>query len=196
MIAIPKRRWFTFSLRTLFAVVTLVAVGSWAYLVGWPLWVKGREQLDFEKSAQQLKAGMTLNEAYQLLRWNQVDGSHPTETFYNPSGNLVFGTWMIWPNANYCVYFVLPKLTWEDDRYDCPTRSVEVFRLPVPPTNYQPQTSIGRFKVDISNGLPSPEPELRAYRTDFLKMISGESKNVRGISYELIYSNRLTKPMP
>ena len=33
-----RRRWFRFSLRMLLAVVTLAAVGSWGYWIGWPWW--------------------------------------------------------------------------------------------------------------------------------------------------------------
>ena len=88
----PKRRWFRFSLRTFLAVVTLAAVASWAYWICWPLWAKGAAQLAFERSARQLKAGITLNGAYNILVPNAWWQSLPKTSVWDSSGNRIVGS--------------------------------------------------------------------------------------------------------
>ena len=53
------RRRFRFGLRTLLAVVTLAAVGSWAYWIGWPSWQMYQEQCRFEEAVKHLHIGNT-----------------------------------------------------------------------------------------------------------------------------------------
>jgi hypothetical protein len=135
----PRRR-FRFGLRTLLVVVTLAAVGSWGYWIGWPMWEKGRAQLAFERSARQLKAGMTLDEAYNILVPNEWWQALPKSSFYDSSGNRFVGTWIVWPNAIYCICIVLPNVTLQDSDYGWPSTSIEVFRLPPPPAGYKALT--------------------------------------------------------
>jgi uncharacterized membrane protein YjgN (DUF898 family) len=72
-----------FSLRTLLIVVTLAAIASWAYWIGWPWWKIQREhwqiqreQALFIESIKDLKAGMSTLEALKPLRAQVGAGSH------------------------------------------------------------------------------------------------------------------------
>jgi hypothetical protein len=189
----PKRR-FRFGLRTLLLVVMLAAMGSWAYWIGWPMWMKGREQLAFERSARQLKAGMTLDEAYNILVPNEWWQGLPKASFYDSSGNRFVGTWIVWPNAIYCICIVLPNVTLQDSDYGWPSTSIEVFRLPLPPAGYQAQTRMGQLTEAMGRTRQRPSDAVQPYMHDFLQMISGDRKNKMGFRYELIFSNPPAKP--
>ena len=52
-----SRRRFRFGLRTLLATVTLAAVASWGYWIGWPRLYSYLERRRFELAASRLKAG-------------------------------------------------------------------------------------------------------------------------------------------
>ena len=52
-----SRRRFRFGLRTLLAVVTFAAIGSWVYWIGWPWWTNLCEQSEFLAAVRQIKAG-------------------------------------------------------------------------------------------------------------------------------------------
>src|SRR5689334_17695696 len=56
-----NRRRFRFGLRTLLAVMTLAAVGSWGYWVAWPWWAAYWEQYLLERDVKQLHVGDTYN---------------------------------------------------------------------------------------------------------------------------------------
>ena len=103
-----RRRRFRFGLRTLLAVVTLAAVGSWAYCVGWPWWKLHQEQKQFERLAMQLKANVTDNQAWDRLArnpsyriwWNKADGEQSERYYLVPHQ---------WPKAVYVVSSVKAK---------------------------------------------------------------------------------------
>jgi hypothetical protein len=103
-----RRRRFRFGLRTLLAVVTLAAVGSWAYCVGWPWWKLHQEQMQFESLAKHLKANVSDNQVWDRLAanpsyriwWNKTDGE-PSEQYYLVPNK--------WPNAVYFVSSVKSK---------------------------------------------------------------------------------------
>ena len=69
----PRRR-FRFGLRTLLAVVTLAAVGSWGYWVVWPWWERYLEQIRFEAATKQVKVGVKLNAAMNFLPRHYAQG--------------------------------------------------------------------------------------------------------------------------
>jgi len=190
--SIDQRRWFRFSLRTLLAVVALVAVLGWIYWVGWPLWRMHREQQKFESAVQRLRIGIDSDEAHGplardllSLHWNNAIytwtfGSHH-------SGLMEYD----WPNAVYFIYFVFR------DKIDAsnqglitkiPWLSVEVYRLPKPPSDYAARTAGGRMMADLPAD-SAFERARTAYRYDFLDFMSGDRKNEPGFQGELIYSD-------
>lgn len=182
-----KRQWFRFSLRTLLAVVTLAAVGVWVW-TSMPLWLKGREQLDFERSARQIKAGMKLSDE-KLLLSKQRDYYSSSDTSYRP----ILLARYDWPNAIYCVYYVLDQSPIKDPS-DRRIESVQIFRIPAVPDGYQPRTLAGKRSID--RHVPPLKPEqkpIAGYMADFLDFLNGDRKNNPGFGYELIYSDPPTK---
>ena len=103
--AAPRRR-FRFGLRTLLAVVTLAAVASWGYWIGWPWWLVHREQMKFEESVGQIKIGMTPSAASKLVDWKSriTTNSVAFDSQHNP----IELTKYVWPNAIYCIYYEVP----------------------------------------------------------------------------------------
>jgi hypothetical protein len=188
----PKRRWFRFSLRTVFVLVTLAAVGSWTYWIGWPWWLMHREQTQFEESVHQIKAGMTPTAASKLVSWKSriTTSTVAFDWQHNPIGLERY----VWPNAIYCIFYVVPAA-----KHGTPSNgacsSVEVFHLPPVPAGYQARTGGGRRSV--TRTLPPLKPDdipMYGYMADFLEIISGDRKNNPGFEYELIYSDPPTKP--
>jgi hypothetical protein len=193
----PKRRWFRFSLRTLLVVVTLAALGSWAYWIGWPWWLIHREQMKAESAAKQLKPGMTLDEAGKILNAScgglrvmhyQTACEDSGKGYAICHGAVHFET----SNADYIAFF-----EYERGHADLPNavfKTVEVFRLPTVPTNYQPRTARGRSSLDqYPPGHPADSP-LDMYMEDFFVFLSGDRKTNPGVQYELIYSDPPAKP--
>jgi len=131
----PKRRWFRFSLRTLFVVVTMVAASCWVYLAGWPRWQLYREQSDFEESVKQLRAGMTPNEGSNLARFETCVFKGIALGQTPASEQVVFNVYS-WPNACYCICYILsgpPLQNFNAQKTD----RIEVYRLPPVPADYK-----------------------------------------------------------
>ena len=174
----PKRRWFRFSLRSLLAVVTLAGVASW-YWISWPWWVAYREQVRVETAIRHLKAGTppsfpaSLDAARSVVRavtfkrvseLPEPDDKHP-EIVLLP---------YVTERAVYCICFVVAEKP-RSDRH-APSTSLEAFRLPRMPKNYQPKMHL------------KSEPELD-YIADFFSIHTGENVDDHRIQYELIYSD-------
>jgi len=186
------RRRFRFGLRTFLAVVTLAAVGSWAYWVGWPWWLVHREQMQFEESVHQIKAGMTPTAASKLVSCKSriTTSTVAFDWQHNPIGLERY----VWPNAIYCIFYVVPAPK-DGTPSNGACSSVEVFRLPPVPAAYQARTAGGRRS--ITRTLPPLKPDdipMYGYIADFLEIISGDRKNNYGFQYELIYSDPPAKP--
>jgi hypothetical protein len=103
----PKRRWFRFSLRTLLVLVTLAAVGSWAYWIGWPWWLVSREQSQIVELVSQLKIGISMNEVEAIT----ASGDNQREWCHggNPGNNLErFGALLVMDDRyrTYCLYAI------------------------------------------------------------------------------------------
>ena len=106
----PKRRRFRYSLRTLLIVVTLAAIASWAYWIGWPWWLIQRErwqiqreQARFVESLKNLKAGMTTYQATGTVQ----RGSHCEVFAVDVGANCTVqqsaGRVYVWPDASYLI---------------------------------------------------------------------------------------------
>ncbi|HTM56291.1 MAG TPA: hypothetical protein VL175_19835 [Pirellulales bacterium] len=138
----PKRRWFRFSLRTLFVVVTMVAASCWVYLAGWPRWQLYREQSDFEESVKQLRAGMTPNEGSNLARFETCVFKGIALGQTPASEQVVFNVYS-WPNACYCICYILSGPPMQDFNAQ-KTDRIEVYCLPPVPVDYKsPRTVSG-----------------------------------------------------
>jgi hypothetical protein len=170
-----------FRLRTLFILLTIAAVAAWGYWFGRPRWILGREQSAFEASARQIKAGMTRNEWTKFVLWN--NSKHPASHQYDSQHVRIGLTWVVWPNAIYCIYYGMPGATGSGD-YDTPCSSVEVFRIPPVPTGYQSNSVKIAF---MSKNFP--DGELLSYMIDFLDYICGSRKNDPIFQYKLVYSD-------
>jgi hypothetical protein len=181
-----RRRRFRFGLRTLLAVVTLTAVASWSYWFGWPWWVNWREQVAFENSVRQIKAGMTRNQWTDLIQWN--NSNRPASHDYDPQHVRVGLTWLVWPNAVYCIFYRVPGGIGLNGDNNIPCSSIEVFRLPQIPRGYKARTESGK-EYESPEFKDFPDIQTLTYVSDFFGFISGDRKNNPGFQYELIYSD-------
>ena len=158
------RRRFRFGLRTLLAVVTLAAVASWGYWVGWPWWKLHKEQMQFEHLARRLKANVSDNQVWDQLAanplyrvwWNSVDQQESERYYVVPYK---------WPNAVYFVSSIKLKSNGKWVGHD-------VYRLTAFSNEQAFRDAVGRLVRCLDRG---------------------QTGNA-GIDYELIYSDPPAKP--
>jgi hypothetical protein len=170
-----------FRLRTLFFLVAAAAVASWVYFVGWPFWQAYQDQKQLEAALMRLPAGSTPFDLYKVP-WDSYTSNLSGSNSIGHTVDLVAYTL---PTTVYFVYYVYPKAC-DEHAPRCPSVSVEVFRVPVAPQNYQPQTDQGRDAV--ANSHWAEEAQV-AYQNDFLCFISSDRKTNPGFKYELIYAD-------
>jgi hypothetical protein len=186
----PRRR-FRFGLRTLLVVVTLSAVGSWAYWIGWPWWQIRREQLRPEGFVRRIHVGMSYDDIFKPP--GLPSGTNGSS--FTLHGRRQFIVWLqySWPNSMYvfCVRFPIkgPGLDLG------PCDGVELFALAPPPPNYHIRSENGGEYIE-----PLGEESARflfdnPYIYDFLDFVLGDDKNNPGFEYELIYSDPSAKPV-
>ena len=151
-------------------VVTLAAVASWGYWVGWPWWQNYCEQRSIECAAKQLKHGMTADDISQALTEPGHWTSRTNIVCDGPDcrGETHFDT----GNAVYFTYFELQGEGDSDAKTPC--KSIHVFRF-------------RRAPADTDNVCD-------AHASDFFDFISGDRKTNPGFQYELIYSDPPAKP--
>jgi len=137
-------RRFRFGLRNLLVVVTLAAVGSWAYWFGWPWWSLHREQMRFEAAVQKMKIGMTQDEELACLP-DDLTAQIASIGIEWPKPDLHL---YLWPNA---VYYIINQLSVND--YTAKIRRIEVFRLPSTPSKTVYDQDHVEFLRMISDGL-------------------------------------------
>jgi len=173
-------------------VVTLTAVASWGYWIGWPWWVIYRQQAQFVASVKHVKAGMTIQKGLEFADSDlhakriQITGK------FDPKLRPVMCFFYLWANAVYCVRCV--GANWEQTPeylhvdVDSPLILFEVFRLPPMPPNYLGQGYDGPRLVALYGS--------HQYLADFAEFLYTDRKNNPGFQYELIYSDPPAKPMP
>jgi hypothetical protein len=131
-----------FRLRTLLIALTACAALVWALAIGWPRWSLYREQADFEQSLQQLQAGTTPKAGSNLVRYKTCY-TRMMATGNTSAGEPVVFSVYSWPNACYCICYVLANPS-SGDFTVRPTSRIEVYRLPpAPPDNKSPKISGG-----------------------------------------------------
>jgi hypothetical protein len=183
MTAIPKRRWFRFSLRSLFVAFTAVAVLGWYFWTGRFLW----QEAELERSVRRLQCGQFFEDAIFITGQNHVAVLSGTRG----ADGKDYG-WMRfqWPNATYLLVAALGDSA--DGTLDrCELTSIRVYRIPAAPDGYLPQTARGRqAAIDSSrNGESKNEGTNSAYWNDFLAVLVGESPDTLGIQSTLIHSD-------
>ncbi len=182
-----KPRRFRFGLRTLLAVVTLAAVGSWGYWVAWPWWQAYREQVNFEAAASQLRIGenIPIDKQFGTIKGND------TLTTIKDGANLVseVGKY-IRSNASYCIIWTI-RITPNPLNGGWEYVKVSVYRLQHAPVDYRP------YRDHENSPYYTPSSSwLRdiKYLDDFADFILGDTQDGRRYQYELIYSDPPAKP--
>jgi hypothetical protein len=182
----PRRRRFQISVRLLLIGVAVSAVAFWVYWFGWPRWQLYREQAEFEESVRALKAGMSVEEATKLVRWNRKVKRY-TQAFDSKENSVVLA-WYPWRNAIYCIYYVEAKSDGSSMKVPCV--SIEVFRIPPVPREYTAKTDGGIYSV--TKRIPPPASEeipSVGYFGDFLEVISGDRGDSYGLEYSVIHAD-------
>jgi hypothetical protein len=169
----------------LLAVVTLAAVGSWAYWIGWPWWAIYREQHEFLAAVQQLKVGMPAISTKDLVTAGTKHRTGKTVREVRPLESQPILHSYFWSNATYCVLLVeTPEIV------DPPTQNIPVsLRMIRQITSAAPKprqiVSIEVFRLP-----PVPNDTVGiVFQFDFLNHLVGDRKNNPGFKYELIYSD-------
>ncbi len=178
----PKRRCFRFGLRTLFVVVALAAVGSWAYWIGWPWWMNYREQKQFEAAVRELRVndGDSIDGRLPLQLGDITEGTRDFNLEYS-IGKFVRR------NASYCIVWSLRPP--EADKFEY--LKMVAYRLQHAPDDYQPYR---KHNVPKRENLTVGRLRELNYIDDFADFILGDAQDGRRYEYELIYSDPPSKP--
>lgn len=163
-----------FRLRTLLVLLTVCAALVWAVAIGWPRWSLYREQADFEQSLQQLTAGISQDAGSNLVRY-ETCYVRMMATGNTPNGEPVVFSVYSWPNACYCICYVLARRPYGDIT-GIPTRRIEVYRLPPAPLDYK--------SPNVTGGHPTTN-----YVWDAQAKMFGHSDDGSNESAVLVYSD-------
>jgi hypothetical protein len=173
MDATSDRRWLRFGPRSVLLLLTVAAVVSWIWWDGAARWRWHREQTQFETAVKRLKVGGTFDQAMV-----DVDLSAPSLGYIDDGAGNQIAVSYRWPNAIYVM-----------NRRHAGSNvvSVEVFRLPPAPPDYEATTTRGRETV--SKMAPDDgEKAVVACQVDFFEFLYGDRARPPTIDYELIHS--------
>jgi hypothetical protein len=192
----PKRRWLRFSLRKLLLVVTLAALASWGYWIGWPGLVANWQQHVFEHSVASLHVGVRVRDTNEeTFPFPPHKGDGEWGSLFDINGDRIWVGQYSLTNGVYFVCLKCPK-GFQGEDYEAPSTRVEVFRLPPVPSNYAAKRKINDDPVAKLARPPSPgEPPDDAYYGDFVQFVFGDRKDDFGLKCELIYSDPPAKPI-
>jgi hypothetical protein len=180
------RRWFRFSLRSLLVLITVGAASSFVYWTGWPWWLACYDQMRFETAVRSIRAGMTPDETEAFIK-------HEISQFsvIVPSGMENDHVLLTRYTLERGVYFLLFKTKRGDSPYanECPVTSVEGFRFPQLPTDYQPRTEQAqRDLASWQQPLSTAERSETAFWLDAMVILTGDRSNSYGLEFERFYS--------
>ena len=178
------------NLRKVFLTITAAAAAIAVVMIArlaWLCWEENR----FEALVAQVQVGMTPDAISELLGSDRPVFIHYSEVILLPHGNGATPTALApffvgrhW----YCVYVKLEKDPAVSDANQWTSQSVQVFRLPAPPSNYRTQTEIARLHVEHGSGEKSPLREDQGYIWDFYEFLTRRRKDDVGIRYRTIHT--------
>jgi hypothetical protein len=186
-----------FKLGLLLVVVTVASIAFAAIWQFWPQYRAYRERVRFETAASQLTDGMSVVEMAEVLgrgTWQSYSS--------NASGEMVATVPYFKDGAWYCIHAKLQRVRAGTASSTIPATSISVYRLKLPPVDYQPQTQAAKDEVfptefmrtmqDTPNGLievrapnkTGEDARRAAYIKDFYQVIAGYEKSDLGIEFE------------
>jgi hypothetical protein len=192
----PKHRWFRFSLRTIFVLVTVSTGSFWTYQTAGSQPKEGDHGL-FLQSIKQLKAGLTQDQASKLIAGTEkaavfkteVCATEDSDAAYHPTQTVSY----VWDDVIYCVYYVCERGHERDSTGPCV--QIQVFRLAEGPYSWEDEK--GPSRDEVISSVPSPiksdDFANHVYTQEFAKFLSSNRKHNNGFKYELIYSDPPTK---
>jgi hypothetical protein len=186
-----------FNLILLLIVITAASIAFAVIWQFWPQYRAYRERVQFETAASQLTDGMNVAEIMEVV------GRGTSQSYSsNASGELVATVPYFMEGAWYCIHAKLQRPKAATTSSTIPATSICVYRLKVPPVDYQPQTQAAKDEVfpteeirtlkDTPNGpvsirAPNKTGEVArraAYIEDFYQVIAGYEESGLGIEFE------------
>ena len=186
-----------FNLGLLLIVITVASIAFAVIWQFWPQYRAYRERVRFETAASQLTAGMSVDKMAEVV------GRGTSQRYSsNASGEIVATVPYFLEGAWYCIHAKLERPKAGTMSSTIPATSISVYRLRVPPVDYQPQTQAAKDEVfptefmrtmrDTPNGpievrAPNKTGEdarRAAYMEDFYQVIAGYEQSKLGIEFE------------
>jgi hypothetical protein len=162
----PKRHRFRFSMRTILAVITLVAVASWLYWDGWPRYGLHRDRMQFEAFLNQLDGN--IEKVSDLIPRER----NPFVMCDDDGGYIACEL----PTHTYLLYF--PKRASRHSAH-----AMEIYRLANAPKDYVPKSEQGWMFGPYTT--KRMESQLY-YWEDFCEYLSGDRRDGTGFKHKLI----------
>lgn len=186
-----------FNLGLLLVVITISSIAFAAIWQFWPQYRAYRERVRFETVASQLTDGMSVDEMAKMV------GRGTWQSFSsNANGEMVATVPYFKEGMWYCIHAKLQRAKSGTSSSAIPSTSISVYRLTVPPTDYQPQTQAAKDEVfptgktqtfkNTPNGPVSiralnktgEDARRAAYIKDFYQVIGGYEETHLGIEFE------------
>jgi hypothetical protein len=173
----------------------------WGYWYLWPAWKDYRERFAFESALRQLRAGVSSDELTNLMF--QYRKTITTRRSFNTAGDQGELVPVYFRSCWCCVYLTFPPQPGTPaDRMA--SREVRVYRLKLPPHDYQAQTKSARYNVAerarrrntsppaveaIGNSSEDEDMRRLVCLYDFGELLDGNADTEVKIEYELIHSD-------
>lgn len=186
-----------FTLGLLLIAITVASIAFAAIWQFWPQYQAYRERVRFETAASQLTDGMSVDDMTKVVglgTWQSYSS--------NASGESVATVPYFLDGAWYCIHAKRQPAKSGTASSTMPMSSIRVFRLKVPPVDYQPQTQAAKDEVfptefmrtykNTPNGPVSvrapnktgEDARRAAYIQDFYQVIAGYEESDLAIEFE------------